>query len=139
MNRKAKKHIPPAPDIEKEEPPLQKEWDVHHSSKAEKQREKLPQSIQEIFDTLTGEMEKLGPIRDKWPDFGPLHPHKKKIPKNSYHCHLKNGRPTYVACWSFEHKKIKATKNKKNKIIKEIKIIEVYYVGTHEDSPYQKH
>jgi hypothetical protein len=38
------------------------------------------------------------------------------------HCHLIKGRPTYVACWE-----VKDPKNK---------ILEVYYVGTHEKAPY---
>jgi hypothetical protein len=39
-----------------------------------------------------------------------------------YHCHLKAGRPTYVACWEL--------------IDKKIRILEVYYVGTREKAPY---
>ena len=38
------------------------------------------------------------------------------------HCHLQKGRPTYVCCWEVINKKRK--------------IIEVYYVGTHEKAPY---
>jgi hypothetical protein len=41
--------------------------------------------------------------------------------ENGPDCHLKKGRPTYVACW---------TVDKKNKVI------EVYYAGTHEKAPY---
>lgn len=41
---------------------------------------------------------------------------------DSYHCHLKKGKPTYVACWRIVSKKEK--------------IIEVYYVGTHQNTPY---
>lgn len=40
-----------------------------------------------------------------------------------WHCHIKSGRPTYVACW---------------KAILKTKIIEVFCVGTHEDAPCQK-
>jgi hypothetical protein len=46
----------------------------------------------------------------------------KRIPDNSYHCHIKSGRPTYVVCWRVENKKVK--------------IVEIFYVGTHENTPY---
>jgi len=38
------------------------------------------------------EMEANGPIRGDWPNFSALS-------GNRYHCHLKKGRPTYVAIW----------------------------------------
>jgi hypothetical protein len=60
-------------------------------------------------------------MRKNWPNFGPLYK-QKGVPDNAYHCHLKQGRPTYVACWKIEDKKVK--------------IVEVYYVGTHENAPY---
>lgn len=34
----------------------------------------------------------------------------------------KGGKPTYVACWYIKDKKVK--------------IVEIYYVGTHEKAPY---
>jgi mRNA-degrading endonuclease HigB of HigAB toxin-antitoxin module len=37
-------------------------------------------------------------------------------------CHLKKGQPTYVAVWQV--------------IDKEIRIVEIKYVGTHEKAPY---
>lgn len=37
-----------------------------------------------------------------------------------HHCHLRKGKPTYVACWAVTNE---------NKI-------EVFYVGTHEGAPY---
>jgi len=39
-----------------------------------------------------------------------------------HHCHLKKGRPTYIAVWEINDK--------------EIKLVEVTYVGTHEKAPY---
>jgi hypothetical protein len=42
--------------------------------------------------------------------------------KAGVHCHLRKGRPTYVACWRIIDKKTKQ--------------IEVYYVGSHEGAPY---
>ncbi len=39
-----------------------------------------------------------------------------------HHCHLKKGHPTYVVCWRVTSKQLKT--------------VEVYYVGTHEKAPY---
>lgn len=96
-------------------------WTVDYSASADKQKRKLPEKIQILADTLAKEIEILGPIRDNWPNFGPLKK-SKGIPYDSYHCHLKKGKPTYVACWYIEDKKVK--------------IVEIYYVGTHEKAPY---
>ncbi len=63
-----------------------------------------------------------GPIRRSWPNFSALSKKKKKIPPGAYHCHLKKGRPTYVVFWRIQNKKVK--------------IVEVFYVGSHEDVPY---
>lgn len=69
----------------------------------------------------------LGLNSKDWPHFGPLG-------KHAYHCHLtkskspenttgkKGAEACYVACWRVEDKKVK--------------IVEVYYVGTHENAPY---
>lgn len=98
-----------------------KEWEVYYSSSASKRKKDLPKMVQDLLDTLTKEIELLGPLRADWPNFGPLYKGS-GIPKNSYHCHLKKGKPTYVACWCIEDKKVK--------------IIEIFYVGTHEKAPY---
>lgn len=100
---------------------LCKNWEVGFSSSANKRKADLPEKIKDLLDTLTKEIELLGPIRKDWPNFGSLNK-AKGIPKDSYHCHLKKGKPTYVACWCVENKKIK--------------IIEIFYVGTHEKAPY---
>jgi hypothetical protein len=39
-----------------------------------------------------------------------------------HHCHLRRGNPTYVAVWEVTNK--------------QIKLVEVRYVGTHENAPY---
>lgn len=91
-------------------------WIVGFTSKAGKQKRKLPERIQLLVDALAKEIVEAGPIRKNWSGFGPLKG------KNAYHCHLKEGRPTYVACWKIENKSIK--------------IIEIYYAGTHENAPY---
>ncbi len=97
-------------------------WDVKFSSKAAKQARKLPKNVRHLVEALARELEELGPRRNNWPHFGLLEQQKKKVPANSYHCHLKRGHPTFVACWKLENRKIK--------------IIEVFYVGTHENAPY---
>lgn len=97
-------------------------WIVDFAHSAGKKKEKLPPKIKEALAFLVSELEKAGPIRKDWPNFSGLGKSKKNIPSNAYHCHLKKGHPTYVACWSIEDKKLK--------------IIEIFYVGTHEDAPY---
>ncbi len=95
-------------------------WTVRFSKKAKDQYDKLKRSgkkpsINDIINLLVIEMRKEGPYRANWLNYGPLN-------ENDFHCHLKKGKPTYVACW---------------KVIDRVnKIIEVYYVGTHENTPY---
>jgi hypothetical protein len=96
-------------------------WHVTFRTRAKKEIKQLPKNVKILLDTLSLEIEKEGPYRKDWPSYGPL----KKgsgIPDASYHCHLKNGRPTYVACWQI--------------VDKDLKKIEVFYVGTHENAPY---
>lgn len=95
-------------------------WTVDFSSKAEKQYKKLQRngsrpSINDVIDLLALDLQSNGPYLTAWPHYSPLE-------ENHFHCHLRRGKPTYVACWRV--------------IDKESKRIEVYYVGTHEDAPY---
>jgi hypothetical protein len=97
-------------------------WQVTLSKKVGKQYRELQHSgrkrpsIIDVVDALFIELEALGLERANWPNYS-------KLAKDVYHCHLqKKGRPTYVACWR--------TFNK------EIKQIEVHYVGTREGAPY---
>ena len=90
------------------------QWEVVFTAKAAKQASKLPAKMQNLLFLLVSEIEKAGPIRRNWKNFSSLQ-------KNTYHCHLKKGRPTYVACWYVEKDLVK---------------VEVYYVGTHEKAPY---
>lgn len=99
----------------------QSKWIVEYSNAAAKLKKTLPSNIQEQLDLLAKEIELLGPIRINWRNFGALNK-VKGIPENSYHCHIKKSRPTYVACWCVRDKKIK--------------FVEIYYVGTHEKAPY---
>lgn len=95
-------------------------WAVHLSKKAGGQYKKLRKngskpSINDIIDLLATELEDYGPERYEWHNYG-------KLSENTYHCHLKKGKPTYAACWAVLDYKLKQ--------------IEIYYVGTHEGAPY---
>jgi hypothetical protein len=96
------------------------EWSVRFSNAARKQYEKLRRSgirpcMTDVIDLLVLELQHSGPARANWPNYG-------KLSTGYYHCHLKKGRPTFVACWSV--------------ICEKQKLIEVFYVGTHENAPY---
>ncbi len=94
-------------------------WDVKFTGKTRKQARNLPAQVRERLFALVLEIEKIGPARTSWPNFGKI-----KGKKDCYHCHLKKGRPAYVTVW-----KIKSKENK---------IVEVRYVGTHENADYEK-
>ncbi len=88
-------------------------WKVELSGKAKRSDKLLSKNALKAFIKLLNDLEK-GPEAPGWPNYG-------KLGSMTYHCHLKKGRPTYVACWTADKKK---------------KIIEVYYAGTHEKAPY---
>lgn len=92
-------------------------WDVRFTSRAQKQARNLPPDVQEILFALVFEIKKLGPTRTFWSDYSKI-----KGKKDCYHCHLKKGKPTYVAIWKVSDKKKK--------------LVEVRYVGTHEKADY---
>lgn len=93
-------------------------WTVR-SSRADKQAGKLSQNVQLALRLLFEDLAHKGPAIPNWPNYGKL---KGKKGSDKRHCHLQRGRPTYVCCWEVVDKKRK--------------IIEVYYVGTHEKAPY---
>lgn len=97
-------------------------WYIEKTKKLEKQIEKLPISVQALVYALFVDLEIDGPRQPGWPNYSSLGKRKKNIPNKAHHCHLKQGRPTYVACWYVVNEKEK--------------IIEVFYVGTHEKAPY---
>lgn len=100
-------------------------WQVDLSRDAKKQYIKLSRcgqkkpSIIDTIDTLVIDLELSGPFLVDWPNYGIIHENKTLF---FYHCHLKKGNPTYVACWRITNEKEKK--------------IEVFYVGTHENAPY---
>lgn len=68
-------------------------WEVEFVRSAKKKKENLPSKIKDALAYLVAELEKAGPIRKNWPNFGPLEKSKKEVPPNAYHCHLKKGTP----------------------------------------------
>jgi mRNA-degrading endonuclease RelE of RelBE toxin-antitoxin system len=92
-------------------------WDVRFTTKAAKQVAKLPEEVRLQIVALVAEIAKAGPYRANWKKYGPL-----KNQPGHHHCHVKSGRPTYVVCWEVRDKKIR--------------LVEVYYAGTHEGAPY---
>ena len=95
-------------------------WNVTLTKKADKQTKKLPSLIRSVILLLMRDLEHYGPSTSgTWKNYGKL----KGIGKvDKRHCHLIKGKPTYVCCWEV--------------VDKQVKIIEVYYVGTHEKAPY---
>ena len=90
-------------------------WGVRITGQAKKAPKSLQKKTFNSFLALLIQLED-GPNKSEWPHFGEL-----KGKKGLFHCHIERGRPTYVACWRAD---------KKNRVI------EVYYVGTHEKAPY---
>ncbi len=90
-------------------------WAVKYTKRAAKQAEKLPKKVLEILDVLVAEIELGGPVRGDWPNYS-------KLGGCLHHCHIKKGHPTYVAVWEEDGSGIR--------------LVEVKYVGTHENAPY---
>ncbi|CAN2042918.1 Cytotoxic translational repressor of toxin-antitoxin stability system [Candidatus Magnetomoraceae bacterium gMMP-15] len=92
-----------------------KSWNIHLTKKVQKQYLKLPEKVRQLLSLLIMDLENSGPVQGTWKNYG-------KLSSKRHHCHLKSGHPTYVACWEVKDKKIR--------------LIEVYYVETHEKAPY---
>ena len=90
-------------------------WNVQLSARVRRMRRKLPKGVEEIFQLLLAELELNGPAQPSWPHYSKLGPLR-------HHCHLKRGRPNYVAVWEVEDAAIR--------------LMEVTYVGTHQGAPY---
>ena len=88
-----------------------KSYKVLINKKTSKGLKKLPLKIQKKLGFLLEDLRDIGPIQSNWPNYS-------KLERNKYHCHLDY---SWVACW----------KNDKGTLI-----IEVYYVGSRENSPY---
>lgn len=90
-------------------------WRVELTARAMKQQSKLPQRVREVLFQLIKDIEVAGPVRGDWPNYSKLSP-------GVHHCHLKKGKPTFVAVWRESQQGIR--------------LVEVTYAGTHEKAPY---
>ncbi len=90
-------------------------WTVTFTGKAKKQADRLPMRVREVLFQLVSEIGAKGPGRGDWPNYS-------KLSDGRHHCHLKKGKPCYVAIWREDKGKTR--------------IIEVIYAGTHEKAPY---
>lgn len=90
-------------------------WSVNITEKARKGARRLPTAVLAALKLLMAEIELKGPVRGNWANYG-------KLGEGRHHCHLKKGKPTYVAVWE--------------ETDRTIRIIEVTYVGSHEKAPY---
>ena len=93
-------------------------WTVRPTRAADKQAAKLSEAVMLKLRLLFVDLASKGPTVSTWPNYGKLQGTK----GDKRHCHLQKGKPTYVCCWEVVDKKRK--------------VIEVYYVGTHEKAPY---
>lgn len=90
-------------------------WTVELSARVMKQQRRLPKMVRELLFQLARDIETGGPVRGDWPNYSKLAP-------GEHHCHLKKGRPTYVAVWREQKGSIR--------------LVEIIYAGTHEKAPY---
>lgn len=91
------------------------EWQVVIPKRVAKMVDRLPDRTKKALFVLLKEIEIQGPTRGNWPNYS-------KLGDRRHHCHLKKGKPTYVAVWQV--------------VDNEIKLVEVVYAGTHEKAPY---
>lgn len=91
-------------------------WTVEFTNKAKNQKkDKPPVKVREVLYLLVREIEIAGPVRGDWPNYS-------KLSDTEHHCHLKKGKPSYVAVWRESNDKIR--------------LMEVIYAGSHEKAPY---
>lgn len=89
-------------------------WEVTIKKNVTKRLAHLPKKVRKSLALLMRNMEIDGPVRGNWPNYG-------KLTDDIHHCHLKKGKPAYVAVWMVMDKKAG--------------LIEVTYAGTHEKAP----
>jgi len=92
-------------------------WAVSITGKARKGKDHLPPEIQFAFMALFKALQEDGPAQPRRRNFGKL-----AGQKDTWHCHLNAGRPTYVVIWTV--------------LNRQEKLMEIRYVGTHENAPY---
>ena len=89
-------------------------WTVFLSKRAGKSANQLPAAVCAALQALMDEIAILGPVRGNWPSYS-------KLGNDRHHCHLRKGKPTYVAVWKAD---------------KHTVTVEIVYAGTHEKAPY---
>ena len=94
-------------------------WTVTLTKATAKHIRKLPEDIRIRLHFLVQEIRHLGPVRTNRPNYSKI-----RGTEDCHHCHLKKGRPTYVAVWKVVDKKNKT--------------VEVRYAGTHEKAGYNR-
>jgi mRNA-degrading endonuclease RelE of RelBE toxin-antitoxin system len=90
-------------------------WRIIFSRKVAKQVPKLPKAVADALASLALDIATGGPVRGDWPNYS-------RLSNGDHHCHLKKGRPCYVAVWREDKGKVR--------------VVEVIYAGTHEKAPY---
>lgn len=95
------------------------DWTVELNRRAAKRIPALPALIQERLMYLLENIRQLGPARTEMANYSKLRGTGRK---EIHHCHLNRGRPRYVAVWEV--------------LDKSVRLVEVSYVGTHENAPY---
>jgi mRNA-degrading endonuclease RelE of RelBE toxin-antitoxin system len=90
-------------------------WFVNLSRKVDKALDSLPKPVRSALALLIADIENGGPVRGDWPNYS-------RLGSRKHHCHLKKGRPAYVAVWVESETGIR--------------VVEVVYAGTHEKAPY---
>jgi len=95
---------------------MSKSWVVNLSNRVLKCEGRLSEKMQGTFRKLVTQLTDYGMPKD-FSHYGAL---PQKGP-DVYHCHLNNGRPTYVVIW---------TTNKTSKCI------DILFLGTHEKARY---
>ena len=67
-------------------------WVVTLSRRTDKSLDYLPNTVRGALALLISDIESGGPVRGDWPNYS-------RLGQRRHHCHLKKGRPTYVAVW----------------------------------------
>ena len=70
------------------------------TGKAKKQTDNLSGKVREVLFQLVQEIGTTGPVRGDWPNYS-------KLSGDRHHCHLKKGKPCYVAIWWVDKGKIR--------------------------------
>lgn len=92
-------------------------WSVRFTAKAKKQSLALPARMQTRLIFLAEELARCGPTQPSFEHYGKL------LGRGDvHHCHLNAGRPRWVVVWEV--------------LERELRILEIQYVGTHEKAPY---